>query len=962
MTDSRIRMPNDLASQTPSNGVIMTNITNSMQNTNVTNPSQDPITAEQFAQDTKLFEELTTHSSAIFIVDASGSTIFNTYDNGPIDDVQRPKVFQRMKKYIQQTGITTGRFIFFNSDSRSDQNNRNFPGGVICFPHVVTIATGINQMFKIVMDKITSQALTFPHLGFEKLPPSWFDMKGVNHVYFITDGGIGWPSATRNEQTDLENKLVQQIRHMYSSYPNVQLHMIAIEPERRNYSSSEVVRNAAGGAVCTVLQRAGLTSNMVEFISCNPAHDDGFTHFKRIIPLPGFIPFGTRCFSELKRDKFVEYINRLIQETPTEDALLKLIQDLSLSISYLTKDVAPRYMENIIGTFCRLFNGSVLDPVIVTYMLNDTVRAETAGQTQVFAQCRERLLQLFRLVQDLLRTNTKDALSMHNRFITLPINGKILVGDCSMITKSKRINGNVYNNSSFELGHLIIPGLSFQTDLSAINQQAMRQFLRANIAEADRISDRDDMCMYSVAARMIQVVLSDVDVMYKAIYTNLTNIMLGKERLRGGGITELAYFEAGNLPKPNVGNMNTFYQYMNHAARLCNIQCKPMTMWYIICLALANTALITKQLIHCADDIESDFPGLDPMMLLDHIRDRVPKVEVLTISTCRYDYSSCPITLETTVTTGGYIIKNHITSTGQQCNPNYVYSQAGYDASFAQPTVFCPNCYTVLTAGNFEQIGPNVATDLTAIIAAIGRPVANQIDDLANGVEEMKLNDPPRPVRALPRKRVLIRTFGTVGAGKSTWALEIENAVRAAGGECFNEGTDKYNKRGGRVNAKNMVRDKLRTIDRVQNDLLVVIIDTCGENHNGNIMFGYNFTGWTTIDIHPNYNPDNLVGYLAWSLHNVLSRPHHTADTLYWLNPVSTDLTVCTNVHRQKASKLYGDANVSQAMRNLFPRQPRTVQDALIMLQPYATAYKEYLDRERPLAVEIARISDRIMS
>jgi hypothetical protein len=660
----------------------------------------------------------------------------------------------------------------------------------------------------------------------------------------------------------------------------------------------------------------------------------------------------------------VEYINRLIQETPSEDGLLKLIQDLSVSISTLTKDVAPRYMDNIIGTFCRLFNGSVLDPVIVTYMLNDTIRAETAGQTQVFAQCRERLKELFKLVQDLLRANTKSALSIHDRIITLPINGKILVGDARMISKNKRISGNLYNNSSFELGPITIPGLPFQTNLSTMNQQGMRQFLRANIAEQDRISDRDDLCMYSVAARMIQVVLSDVDVIYKAIYVNMTNIMFGKERLRGGGITELAHFEGGNLPKPNVGSMDNFYQYMRHVGRICNIDCKPMTIWYIICLALANPTLITKQLIHCTNDIEADFPGMDPMLLLDVIRERVPKVELIKIQTSRYDYTACPITLESTSVTGGHTIKAHISPTGQDCNPNYVYSQAGYDACFAQPTVFCPNCYTVLTADSFEAIGSDVATDLSAVITAISPPAPDPIDQLTGGVEEMKLNGGDRPGPAGPvgpRKRIVIRTYGTVGAGKSTWAKEIEDAVRAAGGECLNEGTDKYNKRGGRVNAKNMVRDKFRTLDGIRNNLLVVIVDTCGENHNGNIMFGYDFSGWTIIDIHPNYCAENLGGYLAWSLYNVLSRPHHSAETLYWLNPVSTDLTVCTNVHRQKAVKLYGEARVNQAMRNLFPRQPRTIQDALGMLEPMATAYQQYLDRERPLPQEIGQLVGRII-
>ena len=71
----------------------------------------------------------------------------------------------------------------------------------------------------------------------------------------------------------------------------------------------------------------------------------------------------------------------------------------------------------------------------------------------------------------------------------------------------------------------------------------------------------------------------------------------------------------------------------------------------------------------------------------------------------------------------------------------------------------------------------------------------------------------------------------------------------------------------------NKISNILKNMNSVsENKKIVVIIDACNENFNVNNVFGMNFSKWKIIKVYPNYNKDDLKGYLAWTLNNVLLR------------------------------------------------------------------------------------------
>ena len=85
----------------------------------------------------------------------------------------------------------------------------------------------------------------------------------------------------------------------------------------------------------------------------------------------------------------------------------------------------------------------------------------------------------------------------------------------------------------------------------------------------------------------------------------------------------------------------------------------------------------------------------------------------------------------------------------------------------------------------------------------------------------------------------------------------------------------------------------------------IIIIDSCGENRNARI-FGINFDGWKTFNLYPNFDEKNIVGYLSWSLVNVLNREKPNKDSNYYLSPyikLNTDESVelCKYSHKKRA-------------------------------------------------------------
>jgi hypothetical protein len=878
----------------------------------------------------------------IALIDASGST------TTPFNTEQTINV--KMEAILREIPADRFRVIFWNSDYPEPTNNRNFPNGVMRIMHVIE-KSAIKSLFSYARSLIRGNCFTYPHLGFRNIPDDWINDTSPTHIYFITDGQMG-PDQSRRI-TDLKQELRTAIEHLFTRHNNVHLHLITVEAQNYDFGRVETLQVAAGGDVFEVIQRHQLTRFITEFKSFTPNHPDGYHHINTVIPPAGYVPFIDRYFSEAKTSQFIQYLNTLIHSTQNEDELLKIVQNLSSTLRVLTKDKPRQLVDSIVRTFCDLFKETVIDPTMVQFILADSILLEQQGRALVFAQYRARLRDLYRQAQSFLEQSTKTAVGLRHEFMTLPVADKIVYGNQLLVSDPIQLGKTNFPNAAIKVNKLTLPVIPLLTtsQLSPINEQCIRQFVRAIIANQYHVDQMGDMVIYLVMALALRVVKSPIDDRFKTAFRQLVYVMLRKKRLNTD-VTEIERLEGGELPTPNNGKIETFYGYMDQIARILGLSCQPMSVWYILCATLDNPLLLTKQLIHCTEAINHDFAGVDPKNILDLVQ----VTPIQTGEKSLTDYT-CIITLNDCSTEGGFLFAPHTSPTGVHCEPIYVVSRRGRDGMLEQPRILCPVCYQELTRESFRPIGPKTSDDATIFPDETLNPFA-QVFVPRNASPPVQQRTQPDQQSTQPEtsktRKILVLMKGTVGSGKTTYATALREAVEAVGGHCVSEGTDQYCVNGHSIqDACQMVTTQLRSVFSVTNPLKVVIIDTCGDRNNGSNVFGVNFQGWKMITVQPNYTREKQREYMAWSLRNVLQRPRPSQDSKYYLNPVTAGVQTCVSVHRKKGEAIFGRGSVPN-----FSGQ--TIETVVNNLNHDADEYARYLEHSMTMASQVETVIRQI--
>jgi len=633
----------------------------------------------------------------ILLIDASGSVLSNFGTSN---------VFDKMESIVSNINADLFRIIFWNSNTAE---NKVFGNGLLKLPHVVE-KKAIKQPFFLAKSKITNTCLTFPHLGFDNIPNEWINNKEATHIYFVTDGQIGYQNC--DILPKLKNKLAESIKNLFKNYNNVHLHIISVEAKNMDYNNYEVLNVAAGGDVYKVIQNNNLTKYITEFISYSLNNPNGYHHINTIIPPPGFVPFGNKIFSEMKTNQFVKYLSDLIQTNKdSENELLKIIQNLSGSIRVLTKGKSQNIVENVMKMFCQMFNSTCMDASIVQFILADSVKLENDGKAIVLSEYKSKLANLYKEAQQLLSKNGKNAMSLGNEFMSLPINNKIISGHQNLVTDSYKYKKNTIQESAITVQNNVIPVLPMDyIGKTPMNEQCIRQFTRLAIAGSfNKINFMDDIVIYTVMGIMTRCVASDLPEKYVTGYRKLTETML-KKKYNNTEVTVLERLESGELPLSNNGKIENFYGYMKKIKDMLGLTINNMSMWYVLCLALGNNAITAKQYIHCSDELEKDFGQNKNVWNL--VKSQINKLQVFEIPMSYiYDYK-CIVTLDDTTNVGGYIIKSHKNISNSTCSPIFVLSETGHKMMIEQSTCFCPICYTNLNFNNFEYVGPKSAIDM----------------------------------------------------------------------------------------------------------------------------------------------------------------------------------------------------------------------------------------------------------
>lgn len=835
---------------------------------------------------------------AILLVDTSGSTSSQFTSS--------TTVYDRIVDLVKTLPEPKFRIIFWNST-------------FIVYPYVVN-RESIVQTMKTV-GKVGGE--TCPELAFNNVPDEWYVKNGKTTVYYITDGEIG------SSHTVVANSIKN-----FVSKNLICLNILTVERKDTNLADLEEINKAAGNDVYKLLVANNLTGNVNKFTSYTLRYSDGYSHIDKNTAPIGFIPYGSNYFSELRVNEFLVYLKETIDSSTSEDILLKIIQNLAVTLSYLVRDKPFSVRNDIISNFATLFKYTSIDSMLVNYMLVDSVQKEIIGQASVFSSYRAQLKDLFRQANLLLQKDVKQSIGMEETFVTFPINGKIIVGNKRQIDNSVTIGKNKYPNSSIVLNNVLIPCFPTSNRIdSLITNQCTRQWLRVVFSQYYKLDAQNDILIYVVLGTMLKVVLSDVNDLVKNSYRTLATIMLQKKRLNTDQ-TELEKLEKGDLPVPNSGKIEHFYQFMDTVNNQLGLTLRPFTLWYAICIALNNSKLIQTQTAHCLSDVNNDFPNIDSTQVLITLK---PKVQMLTNfeipSESALDYN-CIITLESIEDIGGYKFLEHTSSYNAKCCPVYVISERGYHGMFGENNwATCPICYTRLGSHMFELVGPKPKINFELFNENVVDVFRQQVD-VCKEVDVGQRND------ILSDKSFIVVMKGTVGSGKSTYSAAIKKYIESIGGYCTVQGTDQYCKNGASFKeAAGNVRAAFNKALSDSNNLRVVVVDTCGERSNGMTFFDINFKGWKKIEFYPNLDNTQMAKYFAWSLRNVIRRGKPSVKDNWYLNSTA-GIQTCIDVHNKKASSLFNKNDLSSFKLPLT----RNRDDVLSFINSDADEYQNILD------------------
>lgn len=891
----------------------------------------------------------------ICIIDASGSV------KHPFEGATRGRsattVFDMEKKLVEDMPEEYFRVIFFTSptSSRLPNGASRFTNGVYVVPTVVP-KVGLNLMWNLVKDDPGFGQSTMPHLGFNAIPEEWLNREVV--VDPVTKRPKINPSTNQPEMVDKMTKITYftdgqcdhqardnlrtSIQRLFQRHSKIDLSIHAVIAETVDFGNEQLVSRTGGSEVFQVLRDGNLTGRLSKFVSYTHNHPDGFVQLSRRTHVAeGFLPFNDHVFRETRVPEFMEYIYRLVRyHSRDREALEGILQSLVPTVSAMVNQKLESVGDRVIDVFCGMFDGTVLDRDVVTFMLKNFVQAERTGKMRTLTELRANLRDLFAQANQALLDNVAGAIgattACHGcvalglssaRVTGLPSAPVVFLVHYEQVPTSGlvpiTVNGQTYRQAGIVYQGKTLPILPLNGTgtVSAFTGQCLRQWWRVIISRMFAVEILSDTIIFVVMA-VNATIQNDPTISdnIKASFKTLTRVMAGKMR-KSANMTEYEWWTRGHLPMSETGNtskwaadMQKAWSVLSRGSSDTSTIHTDMQIWKWLCDAMGDAELSLAQTVHISA-CNAPLPEMDPVMCI-----HVPR---------EYEYM-CPINLTSTAQTGGIVLRPHYTLNQQECRPAQVFEHASF-LDMCRRLGHCHICYTRITETDGEIVGPQPAIDAsqpvlidptTMIDCFAYTPQGQRGTSSAVTVASSSQSGggPASSSRNMPRgqknrsgkaggqstsgggggviphrqstqvytpirKGVLVAMRGIVGAGKTTMATRLTEMLTAAGIQVICEGVDKYCREGqSTLEGINTVAEKLRHIDdpvvsSATLPPLVVILDVCNENiHKGTtLFFQTDFSGWSTHTMLVNYDGADAFGYFAWCLRNVLRRQIPTA-------------------------------------------------------------------------------------
>ncbi len=441
--------------------------------------------------------------------------------------------------------------------------------------------------------------------------------KKSRDLYILTDGEI----------CD-EHQIGEHLSNLFAE--NINIYIITVESNNVNYYDGNC---DAGNTLYEYLKNNSKMNYVKKIIQYNNSHKEGFTALHNFDVPEGYLPFRESVFLESSLRQFNDFLKQeVLKFVNNDNALLKLVHDLSRTIFFLSKNKEAVVRQIIVETYSHYFKNTNIYNQVRKMLLSE-IDNHINHKSSTFQDYKSKRNELFEYSQLNLMDNTKIAITNvdTSRYISFPIktNKGIYVFNCDehYVTEPIHFGKLKFNTSCVRLNNGVIPVFPTNINLNESNDQCLRQWIRENYSHIHNVNITSGKILNYVLLDMLYVHLSNLSNEIKNSYVGLAKVMLNAKIY--GTDTEII----NELKKQN--ELSSYY-YFNEYLIDNNIALKPGHLWYGILYCLNNDKLLKSQAQFYEQDVSQFRNGTNEMnneQFFEYLRNKLNmKINELSIN------------------------------------------------------------------------------------------------------------------------------------------------------------------------------------------------------------------------------------------------------------------------------------------------------------------------------------------
>lgn len=424
--------------------------------------------------------------------------------------------------------------------------------------------------FDTIKHKTKSNGGTTLKCGIDKIKPEFYDPDRITEIYIVTDGEICDDSDT------IKNILNELNTH------NIQIKIVAVEPNKNNYLNGNV---SVGNNLYKIINEKNM-SRLVSRFSVYNCLNTEFVNMSNPRVKTGFIPYGDKMFESGKFKEFVMHVHNEVKtmlenkeghpEKTLGNLVIKLAQNLSISIYHLIKDTPHQNQIAIIDLFCNIFKDTDFYANVRTILHNE-VNNQTAGKVSTFSELRKNRhintenlnIELMNNVKKAVCGNTiDDVTTSYTSFLLMDNNGNYFtIKSYNPNLDNIRVGFTTYNNCAISVNDRYKVPILFNFDNSnQANKDAALQWLKFIYSQRLNISIANEYMFYYV---LCSAYIANSD-----LYNKYANLILNDKKYNSEVtiIADIIKNKKINIP----------YGTMVDAAKQTGLNINPIVLYYIV--------------------------------------------------------------------------------------------------------------------------------------------------------------------------------------------------------------------------------------------------------------------------------------------------------------------------------------------------------------------------------------------